>query len=88
MKKIKVYPEKYFDELLALGIPLQTLEQSNGWTYLIEHGDCFASGWNVDHLDFDQAKRLLEIVEDWHRENPNYSKDLLISLKQKLSKIV
>lgn len=78
----KKFMRKYQQELIALGIPLegQTIPD---WLYLLEHGDFYGYYWKVDDLSKDQAKRLLEIVEEYGYEYPG---GLYGELKRKLSK--
>jgi hypothetical protein len=69
-------------ELLELGVPVRTLDY-DAWTYLLEHGYCFYTGWSVDNLNPKQVTRLLELVEN---DEGNYSPILKGILKRRIEK--
>ena len=67
VRQYKNFLKKHFQELLKIGIPLQTLEEKNKWDYLIEHGDCVYTKWNSKRLEYNQIIRLIEIISEYRK---------------------
>ena len=61
----KRFLRQNFQLLLEAGINLRTLEEKDGWDYLLAHGECFYTSWDIDRLDDEQLRALEQLVSDY-----------------------
>lgn len=78
--------KKHLQELLNLGVPLRTLEEPDGWVYLLEHGKCYLTHWKPDNLSKGQLLKLIELIEEF-AEGKKYSLTLKAILLNHLSNL-
>lgn len=51
------------DELIAIcGVPYEIVTDQDRWWYLEHHGDDHLTGWNIEMLNDEQARRLRDLV--------------------------
>lgn len=57
--------KKHLQTLLDSGVYMKTLEEKDGWGYLLAHGECFYTSWSLDELEYRKLFQLEEIVAEY-----------------------
>ena len=81
--KSNQFLKQHFQELLDAGIELKTLEEKDGWSYLMAHSDCFYTSWNLKELTYNQLVKLEKIVSNYVSIS-SCDENLLKSLRYRL----
>ncbi len=83
----KKFLKKNFQKLLDLSIDLQTLENNDGWNYLMAHSECFYSKWNINIPNYIQLIGLEKIVSEYCLNFKSSDKYLLNTIEQRIKHI-